>query len=54
MEALVMKRTRHTQEQIVGKLRQAEAELAGGQTVGQVCQKLGVSEQTYHRWKKKY
>jgi len=49
-----MKRTRHTADQIVAKLRQAEADLAGGQTIGQVCQKLGVSEQTYHRWKKDY
>jgi len=49
-----MKRTRHTADQIVAKLRQAEADLAGGQTIGQICQKLGVSEQTYHRWKKDY
>jgi len=49
-----MKRKRHTAEQIIAKLRQAEADLAGGLSVGQVCQKLGVSEQTYHRWKKAY
>jgi transposase-like protein len=49
-----MKRKRHTPEQIIAKLRQAEADLAGGLTVGQVCQKLAVSEQTYHRWKKEY
>jgi|TARA_B100002003_G_scaffold193707_1_gene183237 transposase-like protein len=49
-----MKRTRHTPEQIMGKLRQAEADLAGGLTIGQVCQKLGVGEQTYHRWRKQY
>jgi len=49
-----MKRTRHSPEQIIAKLREAEADLAGGLTVGQVCQKLGVSEQTYHRWKKEY
>jgi transposase-like protein len=54
METFVMKRTRHTAEQIVGKLRAAEAGLAGGQTIGQVCQKLGVSEQTFYRWKKDY
>ena len=45
---------RHTTEQIVRKLRQAEADLAGGLTVGQVCQKLGVSEQTFHRWRNRY
>lgn len=45
---------RHTSEQIIRKLRQAEVELAGGLTVGQVCQKLGVSEQTFHRWRHQY
>ena len=45
---------RHTTEQIIRKLRQAEADLAGGLTVGQVCQKLGVSEQTLHRWRNRY
>ena len=49
-----MKRTRHTPEQIIAKLRQAEADLAGGDSIGQVCQKLGVSEQTFYRWKKDY
>jgi putative transposase len=45
---------RHTPEQIVRKLRQAEADLANGLTIGQVCQKLGVSEQTFHRWRHRY
>ena len=45
---------RHTAEQIIRKLRQAEADLAGGLTVGQVCQKLGVSEPTFHRWRHQY
>jgi putative transposase len=45
---------RHTTEQIIRKLRQAEVDLAGGLTVGQVCQKLGVSEQTFHRWRTRY
>ena len=44
----------HTPEQIIHLLRQAEVELAGGQAVPQVCRKLGVSEQTYYRWKAKY
>ena len=35
-------------------LRQAEVELAGGQPVPQVCRKLGVTEQTYYRWRKEY
>ena len=49
-----MKRKRHTPEQIVSKLRQAQADLAGGLDVTRVCQRLGVSEQTYYRWQKEY
>ncbi len=45
-----MKRSRFTEEQIVHALRQAEA----GTPAVEVCRKLGVSEQTYYRWKKKY
>ena len=46
--------TRHTPEQVIRKLRQAEAALASGLTIGQVCQKLGVSEATFHRWQARY
>lgn len=49
-----MKRTRHSAEQIVTKLREAEAMLAAGRSVGQVVQALGVSEQTFHRWRTHY
>jgi transposase-like protein len=49
-----MKGKKHTPEQIIGKLREAEAELNGGATIGQVCQKLSVSEQTFHRWRNQY
>jgi putative transposase len=49
-----MKRKRHTAEQIVGKLREAEAELAGGGELGRICQKLGIAEQTYYRWRAEY
>lgn len=45
---------RHSPEQVILKLRQAEADLAQGLTIGQVCQKLGVSEQTFHRWRHQY
>ena len=45
---------RHTAEQIIPKLRQAEVDLGQGLTIGQVCQKLGVSEQTLHRWRNQY
>ncbi len=44
----------HTPEQIIGLLRQAEVALAGGQDVAQVCRTLGVSQQTYYRWRKEY
>ena len=45
---------RRTPDQIVRLLREAEAELAGGKTVAQVVQKLGVSEQTFYRWRQRY
>jgi putative transposase len=41
-------------EQIIPKLREAEVELAKGRTVAQVAKKLGVTEQTYYRWRKEY
>jgi len=44
----------YTPEQIIQKLRQAEVESAKGATVGVVCQKIGVSEQTYYRWRTEY
>ena len=49
-----MGRQRFTVESIVRKLREAEVELSRGQTVGQVCKRLGVCEQTYYRWRKEY
>lgn len=49
-----MKRKRHRAEQIIKKLREAEAMLASGKTIGQVCQALEVSEQTFHRWRNQY
>ena len=49
-----MRRKRHSPEQVVRKLREAEADLASGTALDQVCRKLGVSEATYHRWKKQY
>src|SRR5919206_1970972 len=45
---------RHTAEEVITLLRQAEADLAQGLSVAQVCQKLGVSEQTLHRWRNQY
>ncbi len=49
-----MARKRYTTEQIITKLREAEVELAKGQTTPQVCKKLGISDQTYYRWRKEY
>jgi transposase-like protein len=49
-----MSKKRFTAEQIIAKLREAEVGLSQGQTVGQVCRKLGVTEQTYYRWRKEY
>jgi transposase-like protein len=49
-----MKRTRHSAEQVVTKLREADAMLAAGRTVAQVVQALGVSEQTFNRWRNQY
>ena len=43
-----------TAEQIIGKLREAEVGLAQGKTVPEVVRKLGVTEQTYYRWRKRY
>ncbi len=49
-----MTKKRQTPEQIIPKLREAEVEMARGSTVGLVCKKLGVTEQTYYRWRKEY
>lgn len=48
------KRKRHSPEQIVARLREADALLNAGQSVGQVVQHLGVSEATFHRWREQY
>jgi len=50
----MMAKKRHTAEQIIAKLREAEVLLAKGGSMGQVCRKLGVTEQTYYRWRKEY
>ncbi len=45
---------RHSPEQIVRKLRQAEAKLDAGASVAEVARELGISEATFHRWKARY
>ena len=49
-----MKGKKHKPEQIIRKLREADAMIAGGKTVGQVCQALEISEQTLSRWRNQY
>jgi transposase-like protein len=49
-----MKGKKHNPEQIIKKLRDADAMLAVEKSVGQVCQALEISEQTYHRWRNQY
>jgi transposase-like protein len=49
-----MSRKRHSGEEIIRKLREADVELSKGETVESVCRKIGVTEQTYYRWRKEY
>ena len=49
-----MPRRRHSAEQIIRKLQEAEAMLCSGKTIGQVCQAMEVSEPTFHRWRTQY
>ncbi len=49
-----MPRLRHTVEQIFAKLREADVALSKGQAVAQVCRTLGITEQTYFRWRNDY
>jgi len=45
---------KHSAEQIVAKLREADVGLGKGLKVPEVCKQLGISEQTYYRWRTKY
>ncbi len=49
-----MARKRFTAEQIISKLREAEVELSRGLAAAPICKKLGISEQTYYRWRREY
>ena len=49
-----MKKKGFSAEQIIGKLREAEVLLSQGSTVGEVSRKLGITEQTYYRWRREY
>lgn len=45
---------KHKPEEIIGKLREAEIVLAQGGTVADACRRIGVTEQSYYRWRKEY
>ena len=49
-----MAKKRHSAEEIINKLRRADVDLAKGQTMPVVCKQLGVTEQTYYRWRREY
>lgn len=49
-----MKKKRHTEEEIIKKLREAATLIAGGQVVEAAARQIGVSVPTYHRWKERY
>ncbi len=50
----MMAKKRHTTEQIIHKLREAEVSLSKGEVLSKVVRKLGITEQTYYRWRKEY
>ncbi len=49
-----MSRKRFSVEQIINHLREAEVLLAQGKPVGEICRRIGVSEQSYYRWRREY
>ena len=48
------RRKRYSTEQVIGLLREAEVLLSQGQKAGDVCRRLGISEQSYYRWRKSF
>ena len=49
-----MPRKRHSAEQIVNKLREADVLISQGQSIAHVCKQIGITDQTYYRWRKEY
>jgi putative transposase len=49
-----MKRRRHTPEQVIRKLAEADKLLAEGKAIEEVCRHLEITESTYHRWRNQY
>jgi transposase-like protein len=54
MEDMVMSRKRFSAEEIVNKLRESDVLIARGQSIAQACKQIGVTDQTYYRWRKEY
>ena len=49
-----MTRRRHTPEQVINKLREVEVAIAAGSTVAEASRRIGVTEQTFYRWRSEY
>jgi putative transposase len=49
-----MARKEYTPEQVIGMLREAEVRLSQGEKIGKICRGLGISEQSYYRWRRQY
>tara|TARA_B100000315_G_scaffold182066_1_gene170931 strand:- start:180 stop:458 length:279 start_codon:yes stop_codon:yes gene_type:complete len=49
-----MANKRHTPEQVINKLREAEVAISGGSTVSEASRQIGVTEQTFYRWRNEY
>ena len=50
----MVKRKRHSPEQVIRKLEEADRRLQASQSLEQVCQALEISEATFHRWRNQY
>ncbi len=53
-KGVIVARKRYTAEQIMGHLRQAEILISEAKTIGEAVRHLGISEQTYYRWRREY
>ena len=49
-----MARKGRTTEEIIAALREAEVRIGQGEAVGKICRSLGISEQTYYKWRREY
>ena len=49
-----MPRKRHTPEQVINKLREAEVAISQGSTVAEASRQIGVTDQTFYRWRNEY